>query len=57
MASIIDYIIMLHVQLFTFKRIPTTPVPHSSVLCEECEEFTALTVRYTLYMGTLIWYN
>ena len=35
----------LHIQLFTFKRIPTAPVPQHSVLCEECEEFTAQTVR------------
>ena len=31
----------LHIQLFTFKRIPTAPVPQRSLLCEECEEFTA----------------
>ena len=40
MASI-DYVIMLHIQLFTFKRIPTAPVPQRSLLCEVCEEFTA----------------
>ena len=44
--GIIDYSSMFHNQLFTFKRIPTVPVSHRSLLWMQCKKTVTQSVMH-----------